>query len=56
MNEETDTVYVDTGEIRGLIQSFRWIRVASTIILRRNNGNWSTGYIENLLLSPDLKP
>ena len=56
MNEETDTVYVDTGEIRGLIQSFRWIRVASTTISRRNNGNWSTGYIENFIISPDLKP
>jgi hypothetical protein len=51
LNEKTDTVYVDTGENRGLIQSFCWIRVASTIISRRNNGNWSTGYVEKLKIS-----
>jgi hypothetical protein len=56
LDEETDVVYVDTGEIRGLIQPFHWIRIATTIISRRNNGNWSTGYIENLRISPDLKP
>lgn len=56
LDEETGAVYVDTGEIQGLIRPFCWIRVASTIVSRRNNGNWSTGYIENLEISPDLKP
>jgi hypothetical protein len=56
LDEETDTVYVDTGEIQGLNLPFRWVRVASTIVSRRNNGNWSTGYIEELLITPDHKP
>jgi len=55
-DEETDTVYVDTGEIQGLKIPFHWVRVASTIISRRNNGNWSTGYIENLQMTPNKKP
>jgi hypothetical protein len=55
-NEETDAEYVDTGEIQGLNLPFNWIRVASTIISRRNNGNWSTGYIENLKISSNHKP
>jgi len=56
LNEETSAVHVDTGEIQGLNQPFRWIRVASTIFSRRNNGNWSTGYIENLKITPNHKP
>jgi hypothetical protein len=55
LNEETDAVFVDTGEIQGLNLPFHWIRVASTIISRRNNGNWSTGYLENLNISPNHK-
>jgi hypothetical protein len=42
---------VDTGEIEGVNQPFDWIWVASTIKSRRNNGNWSTGYIEDLVTS-----
>lgn len=53
LNEETDAVYVDSGEIQGLKLPFPWVRVASTIVSRRNNGNWSTGYIENLRITPD---
>ncbi|MEE8355247.1 MAG: hypothetical protein V3S09_05415 [Candidatus Bathyarchaeia archaeon] len=56
LDEETDAVYVDSGEIQGLNLPFCWIRVASTIVSRRNNGNWSTGYIENLKITPGLKP
>jgi hypothetical protein len=56
LNIETDAVLVDTGEIQGLNLPFRWIRVASTIISRRNNGNWSTGYIENLKITSSHKP
>ena len=55
LDEETDAEYVDTGEILGLNLAFRWIRVASTIISRRNRGNWSTGYIENLRITPNQK-
>ena len=56
LDEESDAVYVDSGEILGLNIPFRWVRVASTIISRRNNGNWSTGYIENLQITPNQKP
>ena len=56
LNEETSVVYVDTGDIQDLNQPFRWVRVAPTIISRRNNGKWSTGYIENLKKIPTHKP
>lgn len=51
MSEETNAMHVDTGEIQGVNQTFHWIRVASTIRSRRNNGNWSSGYIENLKIT-----
>ena len=50
MNGETDEACVDSGEVKGLSQSFDWIWIASTLKSRRNNGNWSTGYIENLII------
>ena len=56
LDEETDAVYVDTGEIPGMNIPFHWVRVASTIVSRRNRGNWSTGYIEDLELFPDPRP
>jgi hypothetical protein len=56
LDEETGVVFVDTGEIQGLNLVFRWVRVGSTIVSRRNRGNWSTGYIENLEILPDLGP
>jgi hypothetical protein len=56
LDEETDAVCIDTGEIQGLNLPFRWVRIASTIISRRNNGNWSTGYIENLKILPEPEP
>jgi hypothetical protein len=56
LNEETNALHVDTGEIQGVNQPSHWIRVTSTIRSRRNNGNWSTGYIENLRMTPDHKP
>ncbi len=39
LNEESDSLYVDSGEIQGLNLPFLWLRVASTIVSRRNNGN-----------------
>jgi len=55
LNEKAEVVYVDTGEIPGLKRPFRWFRFASTIVSRRNNGNWSTGYIENIQITPNHK-
>jgi hypothetical protein len=52
LNEETNTICVDTGEIQGINQPFHRIWIAATIKSRRNNGNWSTGYIENLTITP----
>jgi len=48
LGEECGTVHVDAGAIEGVNQQFDRIWIASTIKSRRNNGNWSTGYIENL--------
>ncbi|MCW4050137.1 MAG: hypothetical protein NWE89_10435 [Candidatus Bathyarchaeota archaeon] len=53
LSENGETVYVDAGEIESVKQSFDWLWMASTIKSRRNNGNWSTGYIESLILTPD---
>lgn len=53
LSEDGETVFVDTGGIEGVNQSFDWLWIASTIKSRRNNGNWSTGYIENLTMMPD---
>ena len=44
---EDSTVLMDTGLIDGVGKVYDWIWMASTIKSRRNNGNWSTGYIEN---------
>ena len=41
----------DSQEVAGVPQSYEFVWLASTIISRRNNGNWSTGFIENLTLS-----
>ena len=56
LNEETNTLHVDTGEIQGVNQPFHRIWIAAPIKSRRNNGNWSTGYIENLTMTPNHKP
>jgi len=53
LSEDGETVCVDTGVIEGVSQSFDWLWIASTIKSRRNNGNWSTGYIEGLIMTPD---
>ena len=51
LSEDGETVCVDTGRIMGVNQSFAWLWIASTIKSRRNNGNWSTGYIESLTMT-----
>ncbi len=53
LGETNNTVFVDTGGIEGMNQPFDWLWIASTIKSRRNNGNWSTGYIESLHMTPD---
>jgi hypothetical protein len=53
MSEDSKIAYVDTGVIKGVNQSFDWLWMSSTIKSRRNIGNWSTGYIEKLILTPD---
>ena len=45
--DEKKEMLQDSEWIKGVNQDFRWIWLASTIKSRRNNGNWSTGYIEN---------
>ena len=41
----------DSGEKEGAVPSYGWVWLASTIKSRRNNGNWSSGYIENLKIT-----
>jgi len=53
LSEDGGNVYVDTRNIEGVNQPFDWLWIASTIKSRRNNGNWSTGYIESLIMTPD---
>ena len=38
----------ESGDISGVLQEYSEVWLASTIKSRRNNGNWSTGYIEGL--------
>jgi hypothetical protein len=40
----------ESGNVSGVFQGYSEVWLASTIKSRRNNGNWSTGYIENLSL------
>jgi hypothetical protein len=51
LSEDGENVCVDTGGIVGVNQPFNSIWITSTIKSRRNNGNWSTGYIEDLVTS-----
>lgn len=44
---EEKVMIQDSGWINGINQDFNWIWLASSIKSRRNNGNWSSGYIEN---------
>lgn len=43
----------DSGDMSGVLQGYTFVWLASTIKSRRNNGNWSTGYIENLSLTSE---
>ena len=45
--DEEKVMIQDSGWINGINQNFNWIWLASSIKSRRNNGNWSSGYIEN---------
>jgi hypothetical protein len=40
----------DSGGIEGADTRYRHLWLSSTIMSRRNTGNWSTGYIENLVI------
>jgi len=41
----------DSGELKGVPSDYSLIWLASTIKSRRNNGNWSSGYIEGLTIT-----
>ncbi len=41
----------DSGDIEGVLQGYEIVWLASTIKSRRNNHNWSSGYIENLTIA-----
>ena len=51
VQDSADLIVEDSKEIEGVSQGYGYVWLASTIKSRRNNGNWSTGYIENLTIS-----
>ena len=51
VRDATGLTLEDSGDVGGVPQSYSHIWLASTIKSRRNNGNWSTGYIEGLSLA-----
>ena len=51
VQDQDGMIMEDSGVVEGVSQSYGYVWLASTIKSRRNNGNWSTGYIENLTLS-----
>jgi hypothetical protein len=48
VRDEFGSIIEDSKEKKGKPKSYSNIWLASTIKSRRNNGNWSSGYIENL--------
>jgi len=51
VEDHTGLMLEDSGEMVGDVQSYDWVWLASTIKSRRNNGNLSSGYIENLKIT-----
>ena len=51
VEDHTGLIVEDSGEIDGDASTYEWVWLASTIKSRRNNGNWSSGYIENLTIT-----
>jgi len=52
MDDEGLTVE-ESGDVSGVLEGYSHVWLASTIKSRRNNGNWSTGYIEGLTMSSE---
>jgi hypothetical protein len=44
----------DSGDVSGVLQGYSQVWLASTIKSRRNNDNWSTGYIEGLSMNSEI--
>ena len=51
IEEQTKMVLEDSKWINGINTTFNWIWLVSSIRSRRNNDNWSTGYIENFCIN-----
>lgn len=51
VQDSAGLIVEDSKEIVGVLQNYSYVWLASTIKSRRNNGNWSTGFIENLSLT-----
>jgi hypothetical protein len=48
--DEYGSILEDSKEIAGVKKDYEYLWLASTIKSRRNNHNWSTGYIENFTI------
>ena len=48
VKDHTGMIVEDSIEVEGVPQNYGCIWLASTIKSRRNNGNWSSGYLEKL--------
>jgi hypothetical protein len=46
----TGLMVEDSKEIGGVLQNYGYVWLASTLKSQRNNGNWSTGYIEYFMI------
>ena len=56
VQDDAGMIAEDSQEVEGVPQSYEYIWLASTIKSRRNNGNWSTGYVENFTMASQDYP
>ena len=56
VQDDAGMIAEDSQEVEGVPQSYGYVWLASTIKSRRNNGNWSTGYIENFTMASQENP
>ncbi|MFA9437379.1 MAG: hypothetical protein ACEROO_09735 [Candidatus Bathyarchaeota archaeon] len=56
VQDDAGMIAENSQEVEGVLQSYEYIWLASTIKSRRNNGNWSTGYVENFTMASQEYP
>jgi len=56
VQDQDGLIMENSGVIEGVSLSYGYVWLVSTIKSRRNNGNWSSGYIENLSMVSKENP